>query len=192
MAKKLTAKEQAFVEAYAGDATHAAKLAGYGGNNQTLRSTGCRVLKRPHVQAALKKKDYSKSKRRIMSRDEILENLTMVAEDPLAAPRDRVSALEKLARANGMFTDKIISANLNTTVGLDNISDDQLNNIMAGTLLEGLFSGLITLDQAKQIRHGDHEDVQKLLIELQNDPDVVIDVEAEVVEPTDEDTKYVQ
>lgn len=55
MGTTLTRKQRAFVEAYQGDATAAARAAGYTGNS--LSQLGYRLLRNPLVQAALAERD---------------------------------------------------------------------------------------------------------------------------------------
>lgn len=57
MATKLTAKQNAFVAAYIGsakgNATEAARIAGYKGNDETLRAVGHENLTKPHIAAQI-------------------------------------------------------------------------------------------------------------------------------------------
>lgn len=49
----LTVKQQAFVDAYDGNATSAARAAGFTGSDASLAVTGSRLLKRPEIREAL-------------------------------------------------------------------------------------------------------------------------------------------
>ena len=55
--RRLTRKQQLFVAAYVGEAkgnaTEAARIAGYGGSDATLRQTGSENLTKPHIIAAV-------------------------------------------------------------------------------------------------------------------------------------------
>jgi len=106
--ESLTEKQRRWVEAYMGEAkgngTEAARLAGYKGNRNTLSEVGHKMLKLDTVRAAIDER---------------------IAEDPLVSKRhdllrfwseamrgehrglDRLKASEYLAKAYGMFTQKI-------------------------------------------------------------------------------------
>jgi hypothetical protein len=83
-AKKLTAKQTAFLAAYLGEArfnaTQAARLAGYRGSDQTLGAIGHENLKKPEIQGALQE-----------WRDEIRESAITTVEYRI----DRLRELEQ-------------------------------------------------------------------------------------------------
>lgn len=79
--KKLTPKQKAFVEEYikTGNATQAILNAGYKTTSpRTAANMGARLLARPVVQEALKKRYSKVDKKRIADADEVLEYLTSV------------------------------------------------------------------------------------------------------------------
>lgn len=106
----LTQKEHAFVVAYVGRAkgngTRAAKLAGYKGDSNTLRNAGSRLLAKASVKALvdeLRAKSLSKA---IMDVDECKTALTTIARTKRNAPKDKVSAIDKLLRTHGAYLDR--------------------------------------------------------------------------------------
>ena len=102
----LTAKQKAFVEAYAGNATEAARVAGYAGNDQTLRQVGHENLTKPDVIAALKAREAPRSAGRIATRAERQSFWTRVLDDPEASMSDRLRASELLGKSEADFTEK--------------------------------------------------------------------------------------
>lgn len=81
---KLTHKQQLFVEAYLGvakgNATEAARLAGYKGNDQTLASVGAENLRKPHITAMIGRRVEIEA----MEADEVLKLLSDHARASLA------------------------------------------------------------------------------------------------------------
>ena len=77
---KLTAKQQAFVEAYAGNATAAALAAGY--SEKTARSQGQRLLTNDDIQDAIKAREARRLAPTIATRQERQEFWTSVLQLP--------------------------------------------------------------------------------------------------------------
>ena len=72
MAKaELTPKQKAFVSAYVatGNATEAARKAGYAGNDQTLKSVGAENLTKPYLARAIEAKQKKRSERLELAED---------------------------------------------------------------------------------------------------------------------------
>lgn len=73
--KKLTIKQQQFIEAYLGDAnfnaTEAARLAGYKGNDNTVATVGWENLQKPAIAERIKHRLAESA----MSADEVLQRL---------------------------------------------------------------------------------------------------------------------
>lgn len=102
---KLTTKQQKFLDAYAGNATEAARLAGYTGNDQTLAVTGSRLLKNAQIRAHLDARRGLASKPLIADREEVEAFLTgtLRGKDlPLA-----VKAAGQLAKMRGWNLQKV-------------------------------------------------------------------------------------
>ena len=65
---KLTTKQKAFIQSYCGNATEAALKAGY--SKKTARSIGNENLTKPHIIAAIKKREEKRTNNRIATREE--------------------------------------------------------------------------------------------------------------------------
>jgi len=70
MAKKLTTKQQRFVDFYDGNGYEAAKKAGYKGNYRTLVQTAKENLAKPYIAEAIAKREEKRNRKDIMSREE--------------------------------------------------------------------------------------------------------------------------
>lgn len=110
--KKLVGKQKPFVEYYLQtfNATKAAELAGYKGNNQTLRAVGYENLTKPHIKAAI---DRRISEIGVTS-DEVIARLSAMARGEIPTKTvDGVeqfhteSALVHLGRYYKLFTDRL-------------------------------------------------------------------------------------
>jgi len=109
MANKLTHKQELFVNAYLGEAkgnaTEAARLAGYNGNDVTLGQVGAENLKKPQIAELIEKRTSEAA----MSATEVLQKLSEIAnrERSDIATRDQIKALELLGRHHKLFTDRV-------------------------------------------------------------------------------------
>lgn len=109
--KKLTYKQQLFVEAYLGaakgNATEAARLAGYKGNDQTLASVGAENLKKPQIASRVRARVDAVG----MSADEVLNELAAVARIPASeepkSVQNKVKALELLGKHHKLFVEQV-------------------------------------------------------------------------------------
>lgn len=115
----LTAKQRAFVDAYAGNATEAAIAAGYKANS--AKQQAYHLMRLPHIIEALRHREAmelhakvqqatgitKKRAARIADRDEVLRRLTKIARDVSQDTKDRLKALELLGKSYGAFTDKV-------------------------------------------------------------------------------------
>lgn len=104
--EKLTGKQEAFVIAYVGDArfnaTDAARLAGYSGNDATLAVQGSENIRKPKILQAIKARLQDK----IGDADRALAEVASIAFDQDHEAKDRLKALHMLLRAFGAFDDK--------------------------------------------------------------------------------------
>lgn len=109
MGNKLTHKQELFVNAYLGEAkgnaTEAARLAGYNGNDVTLGQVGAENLKKPQIAELIEKRTSEAA----MSATEVLQKLSEIAnrERSDIATRDQIKALELLGRHHKLFTDRV-------------------------------------------------------------------------------------
>lgn len=131
--KPLTEKQQRFVEFFTGisegNATDAARRAGYKGSNATLRAIGAENLTKPNIKTAIREAQKELRSTALMTREERQEWITrvvlgeecrtpaMTMEGPIKdadgnlvtlppAAKDRIKAFELLGRMNGDFLDR--------------------------------------------------------------------------------------
>lgn len=102
---KLTAKQQAFVDAYAGNATAAAMAAGY--SPKTARSQGQRLLTNDDIKDAIKARETQRIAPAIATRQERQEFWTSVLRDENEAMKDRLKAAELLGKSEGDFLERV-------------------------------------------------------------------------------------
>lgn len=130
MAKKLTLKQQAFSDYYIelGDATKAARLAGY--SEKTASAIGSENLKKPNIKAYIAERLAQIQSKRIASAEEVLEYLTSVlrgesesevvvvenigdyvseARRVKKAPdeKERLKAADLIGKRYGIYTEKL-------------------------------------------------------------------------------------
>lgn len=103
----LTPKQQAFVDAYAGNATDAARKAGYQGNDATLAQVGYENLRKPEVREAIRARNQDLAPL-VATRLERQEFWTRVMNDDSAKAVDRLRASELLGRSEADFTEKVL------------------------------------------------------------------------------------
>ncbi|MCP4116475.1 MAG: terminase small subunit [Desulfobacteraceae bacterium] len=122
--KKLTTKQQRFVEVFDGNATEAAREAGYKGNDVTLAQVGAENLKKPHIVAAIKERETERQSSKIATREErqafwtdvMRGNITQDSvegkgEDAVVVKippdmKDRLRAAELLGKSEGDFIER--------------------------------------------------------------------------------------
>lgn len=110
---ELTHKQKLFALAYLGEAngnaTEAARLAGYRGNDVTLRSVGRENLTKPHISKLIE----AQLSEAAMSGLDILRRLTAIArrEDDEATVKDQLKALELMGKHHRLFTDRVEQSN---------------------------------------------------------------------------------
>lgn len=115
--RPLTARQQAFVAAYVGaahgNATQAARMAGYTGSPETLAVTGARTLRDARVAHALSVFRMATAKKGIKTAEEVAEWLCNVMDGEVHEPqpsgcegpprlRDRLTACGMYIKVRGM------------------------------------------------------------------------------------------
>lgn len=111
---KLTEKQRRFVEAYmgqaCGNATEAARLAGYKGTDKVLSVVGMENLRKPSIAAAIvERRDNDPL---VLSRVQLQELWSRVADgivkegEPPLSWKDRLRAAELLGKSRGEFLEK--------------------------------------------------------------------------------------
>lgn len=126
-AERLTEKQRRFVEAYmgkaAGNATEAARLAGYKGNNNTLRVVGSENLAKPAIAMAVGQRqkadpliaDRTERQRfwtRVMRGEERVRKFLKIDGETVEVEvdpdySDRLKAAELLGKASGDFVQRV-------------------------------------------------------------------------------------
>ncbi|MCH9648837.1 MAG: terminase small subunit [Deltaproteobacteria bacterium] len=116
---KLTEKQRRFVEAYMGkakgNATEAARIAGYKGSYSTLKQVGAENLTKPYLREAIQERVDADEDGLIADREELQQFWTKVArakpeseddEPPDIAMKDRLKASEYLGKTHGLFIER--------------------------------------------------------------------------------------
>lgn len=104
--KPLTAKQQAFVDAYAGNGTEAARIAGYKGSDNTLAQVARENLTKPHIKKAIQERDKPAQKKRIADREERQSFWSTVMKSKKESMKDRLKASELLGKSQADFIQK--------------------------------------------------------------------------------------
>lgn len=115
---KLSAKQRKFAEVYAGNATDAARKAGYTGDDSTLGVTGGRLLRNARIAALIRGREAKELKPHIADRQERQAFWTSVMRGEGTARVDeegnayddmhaRLRASELLGKSNADFTEKV-------------------------------------------------------------------------------------
>jgi phage terminase small subunit len=106
----LTEKQRRFVEAFTGEAqgnaTKAAKLAGYSGDEKALAVRGAEIVRNRKVQQAIEEARASVTSEAIATREERQTFLTRTMRDGGIEPKDRIKACEVLGKMQGDFIEK--------------------------------------------------------------------------------------
>lgn len=102
----LNHRQRAFVAVYAGNATEAARQAGYRGSARVLEVTGSRLLSHVEVKAALEARQASELRPAVADRQEAEETLTKHVRNE-KDPDLQLRALAQLAKMRGWNTQKV-------------------------------------------------------------------------------------
>jgi phage terminase small subunit len=104
----LSERERRFIDAYIGEAcgnaTKAATIAGYSGQN--ARQQASRLLTKANIRAALADRQQSLIKATIADAAERREFLTRLMRNTELDPRDRLKACDQLNRLAGEYSEK--------------------------------------------------------------------------------------
>lgn len=147
--RKLTEKQRRFVEAYmgeaAGNATEAARLAGYRGNDATLAAVGAENLKKPLIREAIDsrvassplvatREERQQFYTRVMLGEEQDVRVTATGEEIRTYPslKERMKAAELLGKTQGDFLTRVEVEHSGTirAEGLP-VGDPVLNELLA-------------------------------------------------------------
>lgn len=103
---KLTFKQLKFIEAYDGNGTKAARIAGYPGSDAVLSVTASRLLRNVKIVDALKNRANKKLAPIIATREERQAFWTQSMKLKKYQLRDRLKASELLGRSEADFIDR--------------------------------------------------------------------------------------
>lgn len=104
--KKLTGKQRKFVEFYQGNATEAARLAGYKGTDLTLRQIGHQNLTKLYISQAIKARQDTEERPYIATRQDRQKFWADVMNDESQDMTHRLRAAELLGKSEADFTEK--------------------------------------------------------------------------------------
>ena len=104
---RFTEKQQRFILAYDGNATEAARKAGYDGNDVTLGAVGYENLKNPQIKAAIDERMDEIKRKIIGSKLDRQKWLKSITDDESLKLADRLKAAEMLHKTEGDFLQKI-------------------------------------------------------------------------------------
>ncbi|MBI9090727.1 MAG: terminase small subunit [Desulfobacterium sp.] len=148
--KKLTAKQQRFVDCYDGNATEAARQAGYKGNDATLAVVGAENLRKPNVIAEIRSREEKRQSNKIATREErqafwtdvlrgdVKKKIYLAGEvidtDPLEiSMKDRLKAAELLGKSEGDFKLEVTGKNGGPIATRAEIVEDLLLSVDGAT-----------------------------------------------------------
>ena len=104
--KKLTTKQQRFVDFYDGNATEACRKAGYKGSENTLKSVASKNMTKHDIISAIESRERLSKEKAIMDRESRQELWTMIALDINERTDTRLRASELLGKSEGDFIDR--------------------------------------------------------------------------------------
>ena len=105
MEKKLSVKQQKFVDCYNGNATEAAIKAGY--SKKTARQIGQENLTKPYIFGLIKERQGKEQKKGIMSRQERQLFWSNTIRDTSIEIQHRLKASELLGKSEADFIDNV-------------------------------------------------------------------------------------
>ena len=100
----LTARQKMFIEVYAGNATEAARLAGY--SVKTADKIASQLMDKPEIISAIRARENERSAEAIMTREQRQIFWTSIARDTSQRIGDRLRASELLAKSEGDFLER--------------------------------------------------------------------------------------
>lgn len=113
---KLTVKQRKFIEVYNGNATDAARQAGYSGNDNALGVTGHELLRNPKIAEIIKSRDQQSTNAKIATKEERQAFWTRVMSDENADMSDRLQASKILGQSQGDFITKVEATGKNVVI----------------------------------------------------------------------------
>lgn len=103
----LTPRQKKFADVYAGNATEAARLAGYKGSDATLAQTGSDLLRNPEIAAVIKARESKEVRPLVSTRQQRQAFWSEVMNAKETDMAHRLKASELLGKSEADFTDKL-------------------------------------------------------------------------------------
>lgn len=137
--KALTPKQKRFVDAYMGEArgnaTEAARIAGYKGSDTTLKQVASETLAKPYIREEIDR--LQSQSPLIATRDERLQILTkIIRSEGIESTKDRLKALDQLSKISGDYIQRVElsgpdggAVQTETRIDLKSLSLDDLKNL---------------------------------------------------------------
>lgn len=122
--QKLTLKQKKFIAVYEGNATEAARLAGYKGSDETLRQVGAENLTKPYITALIEGRLRKELNEMVATREMRRKFWTQIMYDNKEKTMDRIRASELLGKCEGDFINRIEHSG---NFSLESLSDEELN-----------------------------------------------------------------
>lgn len=104
----MTPKQKAFIAAYAGNATEAARVAGYRGSDKVLGQTGHHLLKNREIAEAIAKRQEKREEKLVADRAEVETQLTAFFRNEKLGVRERLQALNLFSKMQGFNLTKVV------------------------------------------------------------------------------------
>ena len=102
--RELSTKQQRFIAAYNGNATEAARAAGYSEKN--AGRIGGQLMNNPRIMAAIQARETDRKESSIATREERQKLFTEIMRDKDENTRERLRACELLGKSEGDFLDR--------------------------------------------------------------------------------------
>jgi phage terminase small subunit len=120
---KLTGKQKKFVELYQGNGAEAARLAGYSGNEDVLKSIAAENLTKPYILQEIQNRQTKDLAPIIATRIKRQEFWSKIMDDRSEEMTNRLRASELLGKSECDFLTKIEHSG---NIGLEAMSDEDL------------------------------------------------------------------
>jgi hypothetical protein len=134
----LTLRQAQFVLKYDGNGTRTARLAGYKGTDKTLAVTAHRLLSNEKVIRALdrltEREIAQDSQAKLLTRNDLMAIWSELASDTNATWKDRLKAMDSLAKSQGIFIDRSQIVSNVRIESLDKLTDQELLGKLNDTL----------------------------------------------------------
>lgn len=105
--RPFTTKQLKFIEAYNGNGTEAARVAGYHGNDNVLGCVAYENLRKPRIRKAIQKRARHDIEPLIANAVEMQVFWSKTMSRPTSSMKDRLRASELLGKSQALFVEKV-------------------------------------------------------------------------------------